>query len=649
MMVPRERACMGYPYPVVMSRFGRHLLLLLFALLASAVAGSVQAAQVTRIDIAIDGDGIDETLEEALRDNVRTRLSLQDAVGKDVTARRMRYLLRVAEDEVREALEPFGYYAPTITVQRSDRSQPEGERTTDDAEREAVPPGAGSQRAPFQVSIRVDPGQPVRVRQSQVAITGEGGEDRYLQQDIAAFQPQPGAVFDHTLYEQSKAHITRRLAERGYFDADFSSRRVEVTRAALAADIDLTWASGMRYDMGAITFTQQPDAVVRPQLLDKLVYWNQGEYYHQGRLDRLRTSLMKLDYFSSIDITPHPEQSVDGMVPVTVTLEPAKRSIYTVGASYGTDSGPGVLLGMERRYVNDRGHKALAQINYARNRKTLTTQYRVPAFAWLDGWYTGSLQFADEQTDYIDSRRLELVASRSGQYSRDLNLVASVHALRERWAYAFEDDGNPDTPVLYQYANYVFPALSAEYSDVDNLLAPRRGIGGSVLLRGGLEGAGSDASFAQLHARASWFRGLGPQDRLIVRGELGHTFTDAVTAIAPSLRFYAGGDRSIRGYNWREVGPRLLDRDGKMAFATGAKNVITTSVEYERYVRGPWGFAVFVDGGDAFDGRDIDWHTGVGAGVRWKSPVGPIRVDIARGLNDPESSFTLHLNIGSDL
>ncbi len=605
--------------------------------LLCACACSVHAAQVSRVDI----QGLED---EAMAENVRVSLSLQEAVGKEVSGRRMRYLLRVAEDEAREALEPFGYYSPTIRVQRSDRGSAENaaDSGTDMTSDEGT-------RAPFAVTVQIDPGQPVQVRHSNVAIAGEGGEDRYLREELDAFQPAPGAVFDHTLYEASKARISRRLAERGYFDTDLATRRVEVTRADRAADIDLQWNSGIRYDMGQITFTQTPEEIIRPQLLQRLIYWNQGEYYHQGRLDRLRTSLVKLDYFSGIDIEAHPEQAQGREVPVTVTLTPAKRSIYSVGASYGTDSGAGVSFGMERRYLNSRGHKALAQVDYAQQRKTATLQYRVPAFAWLDGWYTGSLQFADEQTDYIDTRRLELVASRSGEFNRNLNLVASLHGLRERWAYEYEDDGNPATAPVYRYASYFFPSLRAEYQDVDDLFLPRRGYGGTLMLRGALEGAGSDASFGQVHARASWFKGLGPDDRLIVRGELGRTLTDSVNAMPPSLRFYAGGDRSIRGYNWREVGPRVLDRNGEVAFALGAKNVITASVEYERYAWGDWGFAVFVDGGDAFDSGSPDWHTGVGVGARWKSPVGPIRVDIARGLNDPDSPFTLHLNIGVDL
>src|SRR5690606_21447488 len=205
------------------------------------------------------------------------------------------------------------------------------------------------------VTITVDPGEPVTVRRSHVAITGDGSRDRYLREDLGEFEPDVGEVFDHQLYEASKTRISRRLAVRGYFDADFASRRVEVTRADNAADIDLVWTSGQRYDMGPVTFEQTPQQIIRPSLLQRLQYWEDGSYYHQGKLDRLRESLARLDYFASIDIQPRPEDAVGNNVPVTVTLTPAKRSIYTAGLGYGTDSGPGVRLGLERRYVNDRG------------------------------------------------------------------------------------------------------------------------------------------------------------------------------------------------------------------------------------------------------------------------------------------------------
>jgi translocation and assembly module TamA len=181
---------------------------------------------------------------------------------------------------------------------------------------------------------------------------------------------------------------------------------------------------------------------------------------------------------------------------------------------------------------------------------------------------------------------------------------------------------------------------------VDQRLAPRRGIGATALVRGATAGAGSDATFLQLHADARWFHGLGPQSRLIARGELGYTLTSEVVDLPPTLRFHAGGDRSIRGYGWREVGPRVGAPGHE--FPVGAKHVVTASIEYETYFRDPWGVAVFIDPGSAFDVRP-DLRTGIGVGLRWRSPVGPLRVDFARGLNSPDSPFQITLNLGAEL
>ncbi|GAB3345903.1 autotransporter assembly complex family protein [Lysobacter tyrosinilyticus] len=623
-------------------------------------ACSTQAATVSSVEIR----GVDELMSQ----NVRVSLSLVDAIGKDISGRRLTYLLREAESETREALEPFGYYSPNIVVERTRNGEtstvesasgsPDADAADADADEDATVAGgtepASPRRAgtaPVTVTITVELGEPVTVRRSNVAIEGAGGKDKYLRADLGEFRPQEGDVFDHTLYEASKARITRRLAERGYFDADFVTRQVAVTRAESAADIDLVWDSGARYDIGATTVEQTPKHIIRDSLIQRLIYWEEGSYYHQGKLDRLRESLARLDYFAGIDIQPHPENAADGQVPVTVTLTPAKRSIYTAGLSYGTDSGAGVRLGLERRYLNDRGHKLLSQIDWAEKRKTATVQYRIPAFTWLDGWYTIGTQFYDEQSDYLDTRKIELVGSRSGEVNERLNAVASIHALRERWAFAAEDSGNVDpstpAPVVYNYATFLYPSLRGEYIDADNRIFPRKGIGLTLELRGGLNGLGSDASFLQAWGVGRWYQGMGKYNRLILRGEAGYTFTNGLVDMPPSLRFYAGGDRSIRGYAYREVGPTLVA--GGKTYAKGAKNVLTGTVEFEHYFNDSWGAAAFVDGGDAFNEDRPDFHTGVGLGLRWRSPVGPVRLDIAHGLYSPDSQYEIYLNIGADL
>lgn len=347
----------------------------------------------------------------------------------------------------------------------------------------------------LRVVIQVDKGPPTLVRREHIDITGPAQLDQYLQEDLEKFKPRKGQRFEHTQYEASKITVTRRLAERGYFDADYTQRQVQVTRADNAADIDLTWDSGRRYNMGDIRFHQ--DYFV-DKLFDPLVYWEKGSYFHEGKLDRLRESLTKLDYFSVIDIQPRPDQAdANGDVPVDVNLTRAKRSIYTAGLSYGSESGAGVRGGLERRFLNNRGHKMNTQLDYAQKRKSLVTSYRIPAFAWLDGWYAFTASAYDEQTDYIDLRNFKLSASRSGEINEHWTAIASINALRERWRYA---SGTEFNDALYTTSTLVYPQLVADYVNVDDELFPRRGISGSATLRGGVEGVGSDTSFVQ----ATW-------------------------------------------------------------------------------------------------------------------------------------------------
>ncbi len=577
------------------------------------VAGTAAADVVSRIEI--------RGLRPDMEANVRRTLSLSKVLGRELGEQRLEYLLLESERETRKALEPFGYFSPEIYV--------------------AAPTGGGGV-----LLIAVKPGEPVRVRKSAIIVAGAAAEDPILKTAVTTFAPAPGAVFDQVLYETSKARINRGLADRGYFNADLTTHRIEVTRAEHAADIALSWNSGRRYRLGTVEYQQLPNVILDNAVLDKIITWPTGAYFAQAKLDRLRESLGRLDYFSGIDIAPDPAAAKDGVVPVNIILTPAKRSIYTTGLSYGSINGAGVRLGVERRYVNKRGHKALAEIDWAQKRKVAALQYRVPAFAWIEGWYTLGVNFADEQTDYIDNRRADLMLSRSGEISDKWRVVAAVHALRERWAYTAEDDGNPQTPPDYRFATVLYPELSGDYVNVDQRLAPRRGWGGSALLRAGVGGAGSDATFLQAHATARWFKGLGADSRLLVRGEFGHTFSGQLSLLPPTLRFHAGGDRSIRGYGWREVGPRVGPAGRE--FPVGASNVVTGSIEYERYFNGPWGAAVFIDSGSAFDSRP-ELRTGVGLGLRWRSPVGPLRVDVAHGLDHPDSPFQITLNFGADL
>jgi translocation and assembly module TamA len=583
----------------------------LLAALLAGLPGAAAALELRQVQV----QGLED---EQMRRNVDAALSLQRLNPnrrKAITESRLSYLLRRVPREVRGALEPFGYYDPTVDTQ----VQRDGDAIS--------------------VVVSVHPGKPVLVRGRDLSITGAASTDTALMRRLERFRPREDEPFHHGIYEDSKAAMDRALAERGYFDAELVVHEVTVSRAARSADIHLAWTSGDRYAFGAARFEGHE---FRPGLLDNLVPWKPGTPFDQAKLLTLQRSLAELDYFSAIDITPEPEDAVDGQVPVQVALAMAKRSIYSAGLRAGTDTGLGVTAGLERRWLNDRGHKLRALASLAQRRNDVTVQYKIPAFRWLDGWYTLSASVREEPIDLVDNELVELVGSRSGRLG-DWNLVAAMNVRRER----FEDSVSG---VDYSYSTLVFPSMWARWVRTDDLLYPRRAIGVTMELRGGSTALGSDIDFLQFSAKGHWIRSLGRRDRLLLRAEAGTTMSDEFDLLPPSMRFFAGGDRSVRGYGYKEIGQSVVDANGDR-YVLGGKHLVVASVEYERMFTGPWGGAVFVDAGDAFDSFDAyEWEVGVGFGVRWRSPVGPVRVDIAHGLGDAaRSSLRLHLNIGPDL
>lgn len=584
---------------------------LVFVALLAGAPGGVAALELREVQV----QGL---ADEQMRDNVDDALSLQRLNPnrrKVLTQSRLSYLLRQVPREVRGALEPFGYYEPTVDAQ----VQRDGDAVT--------------------VVVVVSPGEPVRVRGRDLRLTGAASTDTPLMRRLQRFRPRQDQPFHHGVYEDSKAAMDRALAERGYFDAELAVHEVTVSRAARTADIQLAWTSGDRYALGAARFEGHK---FRPGLLEKLVPWEPGTPYDQARLLALQKSLAELDYFSAIDITPEPDAAVDGQVPVKVALAMGKRSIYSAGLRAGTDTGLGVTAGVERRWVNDRGHKLKALASLAQRKNDITVQYKIPAFKWLDGWYTVAASVREEPIDLVDSQLVELVGSRSGKLG-EWDLSAALNWRRER----FEDSVSGQD---YSYSTLVFPSLWAKWVRTDDLLYPRKATGVTLELRGGSTGLGSDIDFVQLRAQGHWIRGIGRRDRLLLRAEAGTTVSDEFALFPPSLRFYAGGDRSVRGYGYKEIGQFFQDTNGNR-YVFGGKHLMVASVEYERMFTREWGGAVFVDAGDAFDSFDAyEWEVGVGVGVRWRSPVGPVRVDIARGLGDAaQSSLRLHFNIGPDL
>lgn len=578
----------------------------------NAPTATTAASSVRVLAVEITG------LDAPTRDAVRAELGLARLAGAspaEVSEARLRFLLRRTPAEVASVLEAFGYYAPTIELQRE--SLHEGER----------------------IRIVVEPGEPVRVVAVDARMIGAAEGDRFIQRELERLRPRIDERFVHAIHEEAKQRIDRRLAERGYLAAQRTHSRVEIDRGERSASVRLHWDSGPRHALGEARFAP---GVLRPGLLDALVDWTPGTPFHAATLERLQQRLVQLDYFALVEVVADEEGiGPDLQVPIDIRTTPARRTRYTTALSLGSDSGLGLRGGIDRRWMNDRGHKWRADAEVSTQQRGASTQYRIPALQALPGWYAMEAAWREEQPE-----------NALGFQRRDLRL--GWQGRREPWTgaaalvLAREDGRSRLRGGAFDGARQtlLYPELSIGHRRLDERWVPEDGGQWSATVRGGrIEARGQQRQFGQVELAAQWRTGSQARHGGLARIALGTTAFDGEPdspEFPASLRYFAGCDRSVRGYGHREIGPRL---DGEVI---GGLHRVEASLEYQFFPVERWGAALFVDAGDAFNtAAAFDPKLGVGIGLRWRSPIGPVGVDLAHGLDREAGGGTrLHLAFG---
>ena len=213
---------------------------------------------------------------------------------------------------------------------------------------------------------------------------------------------------------------------------------------------------------------------------------------------------------------------------------------------------------------------------------------------------------------------------------------------RRLYVVAHREDWNESSAALSE--NVLYPGMHLRSRQAADPLFTRKGYSWSSDIRGGAESLASSTSFLRLHATGAVVRPLTDRARLLLRAEYGAINADEFTKLPPSQRFFAGGDRSVRGYEFEKLGPK--DASGA---TVGGRYLFVGTVELDYLFFGNYGAAVFVDAGNAANESWPDLKRSVGIGFRWRSPVGMVRIDVAHPLDDPEKDYRLHLSIGSDL
>ena len=611
-----NRAVMRF-HPSVALRMFAHLLVasasaLGVAGVAVAAPKPVEPAVVPAVVVEIRGVG------EAERRSILANLDLSAyADRKNISRARFERLTALAPAQIKQALETYGYYNASVDTRTAERE--------------------GGYRAVF----TVDRGEPVRVVARALALQGDGenNTERELRQALARFEPEIGEPFRHPTYEASRRRIERALRRFGYLDARAIEQRVEVSRAENSAKIALRWDTGPRYRLGEVRFEGSQFV---PGFLSRYVDFEAGAPYDQVRLVELQQRLAGSDYFEQVTVTPEPEAAKSLRVPIRVVVVPNKRTLYTGGVFYQTDYGAGVRAAMDRRWVNSRGHTLRAEIELAQKLTSIISEYRIPRPGSAIGSYAVGLRYRDEDTEVVKSQSYLLSTSVIAPWG-EWTALGSVNYLQSDYVVGATPTDPPE-PVRTT-KQVLYPELVLSRVFAEDRIRPREGASLRLTTRAASDGLLSDTAFYQARLEARWIRSLGENARLLLRGEAGATGVDRLADLPPELRFYAGGDRSVRGYGYQSIGERNIEDD-----PIGGKHVLTASVEYERTFRPRFAWAVFADAGDAWSDGSPDPKLGVGVGLRWNSPVGPVRIDIAHGLDeDADRSIEFHLSAGPDL
>jgi translocation and assembly module TamA len=544
-------------------------------------------------------------IESALLDNVREYVD--DEPDCEAPAAAVRTYADALPQRIAPGLEAFGYYEAAV----DSRVAPSAENC-------------------WQISLAIDPGERVVVRDAEVVLEGEAGDDPVMTAFRRTFPLEPGRALHHGEYASFRSNLETLARQRGYLEAAITRERIDVYVDEAVADVALVFDSGPRYAFGEVTFST--DALA-DEVLRSFVDFSAGEPYDAALIADLQRELIASEYFRDAYVAPQVNAAANERIPIRVDLAAAQSTSYSVGGGFSTDDGPRFRFTYDNVLRNRAGHQWNTEVLLAHVRQNASFDYRIPAGNPQRDWFSirAGLEREDIDAGVGSTGRMGL---HRVHVADAMTVTRFVDVLVER-----DDLGDEDLRT-----ELVLPGMSWARSYRDDLIRPREG---HRLAYGVTLGIGS-VPLVQGDFRGKWVTATRWDARIIVRGRVGVTLDDDRFAEVPlSLRFFAGGDNSVRGFDYESLGPR--DADDALI---GGNRIFEASIEYEHPRLEDWGIAVFAAAGNAFLDSDFDLRTAAGIGARWFSPIGPVRIDVAVPIDvEPgkQRSPRLHISLGPDL
>jgi translocation and assembly module TamA len=544
--------------------------------------------------------------------NVQESLALPAGLVREGTVDQL-WLERFAKqavDKARTALEPYGYYNAQVTVAI-----------------EAAGKG-------YRLLVTVLPGEAVQLTDVTVSLTGPGTEEKRLQRLIAAFPLKKGNVLLQPKYEEAKADITSRARDLGYLDADFSRHEIRIARAATTATIELVLETGEQYSFGETAILGAPN--YPDSFLGRHLTYKPGQVFSYPRLGETQRNFTNSERFSEVIITPEKQDAEALRVPVTVQLKEGPRISVRPGVGYGTDTGARFTVRYRDLNMFHLGHELFSNLYVAERLQGLVTGYIFPSSIDVRTSTSLQLNLQQEDTSSYNSRILALELARNRSFGRGKLGTAYVKAQYEDYTVGLQNST----------ARLLLPGVRFSDDRYDNPLRPRRGFRYALETRATHQFIGSDTALVQFLAEGSHLQPLPWRLSLHTRAKAATTILhDPLRDIPPSLRFFTGGDQSVRGYSYKSLGPR--DASGRVV---GGTQLLTGSIELERALFKDWGVSAFYDVGNTFNSWSAaNLAQGAGVGLHYYTSVGALNLSVARPLFVDNPSFHFHFTVGFEL
>jgi translocation and assembly module TamA len=517
-------------------------------------------------------------------------------------------LFRRGEQEIRTTLQVYGYYKATV-----------------DSSLEKI-------EDIWQAKYKVALGEPIKIRDVDVEIHGDGSRDEKLKQWVAGYPLHSGDILDQTRYEQAKNSLQSILSERGYFKSKLTRHEIQVSMKQYFCNIVFHVDTGPRHRFGDVTFVQD---TFDTSYLKRFVPFSKGEYFTGDSLSQLQKNLATSHEFQSVEITPLVAAAVDNTVPIRITLIPRKPTRYTFGIGYGTDTGPRGRVGVERRRVTKTGHKADAEAFVSKVRSKLTANYTIP--------------LTKPPYDYLLFSGERLIENTDDTYSQTNTVSANTVFALKNWErtislsylseiYTVSDEERQSSLLIPGISFRYQPHDEREYSGLFDYRWRLR-----ISAKGAHESLASDVSFVQSRLSLGNRFKLLPKFNLVTRADVGWTWVENFDDLPVSQRFFAGGDQSVRGFAYNSIGPK--DAEGKVI---GGDRLLVGSVELQYQYTHDKDVAVFYDAGNAYTGSQFTVENGIGVGMGWALPIGVLRVYLANAVSEPSNPWRVHILVSAD-